>query len=155
MNSNSYPNTGDDDDRLSSEGVMAILDGTYSVKNGKEEWVNGLRKSTADGLIAMSDACVAQYGSDGGCSGWIVTSGTDSEHAAGVYSHANGYKVDLRNYNSGPMGTNPSQFIKNSGVFTKEPYQTSGYDTYTATIDGYQIRILDEGDHWDVRVKKP
>jgi hypothetical protein len=68
----------------------------------------GLRSATADGAVTLKGAC--------GCT-LTITGGTETGHAGGTYSHANGYKLD---------------FSKTSGL--------SSYVTNTFT------RIADRGD---------
>jgi hypothetical protein len=48
----------------------------------------GINQDTVSAAIALKDAC-------GGCE-ILITGGTESGHASGTYSHANGYKLDLK-----------------------------------------------------------
>ncbi|MGB0102034.1 MAG: hypothetical protein WBP61_17275 [Nocardioides sp.] len=91
---------------------------------------DGLRQASVDGAITLKNAS--------GCS-LMITGGTETGHAGGTYSHANGYKLD----------------------FSRTSCLTSWvHDTYTyigQRGDGAALYeaasgnvYADEGNHWDV-----
>lgn len=75
-----------------------------------------------------------------GC-GINITGGTEVGHAAGTYSHYNGYKVDVSR-NSCIDG-----YVK--GSFTYIGYRGDGYPQWQAASGNI---YCDEGSHWDILV---
>ncbi|KFA64635.1 hypothetical protein S40285_03961 [Stachybotrys chlorohalonatus IBT 40285] len=90
----------------------------------------GIRTATVQGAITLRSACACSL---------TITGGTETGHASGTYSHANGYKLD---------------FAKSSGI---DGYVTRTFTRIANRGDGYaqwQARsgniYCDEGNHWDV-----
>lgn len=71
-----------------------------------------------------------------------ITSGTEGTHAEGTYSHANGYKIDLR------MNDQLTNFIKNNYVYIG--VRNDGAPQYQNSRGAIYAK---ENDHWDVLVK--
>lgn len=93
--------------------------------------LNGLRPATISGILSLWNAC-------GQCD-LVITGGTESGHEVDTYSHANGYKIDLR----------PSTELNNAiynriatSCQTPPPANTN-----CSGIDGNVYRY--ENDHWD------
>jgi ABC-type branched-subunit amino acid transport system substrate-binding protein len=93
--------------------------------------LEGIRKSTIEAIITLKRASGADI---------VITGGTESDHASGTYSHANGYKVDLR-LNSTLNNYIETHFAKAGTV--------GGYPAYKASSGNLYVK---EGDHWDVTV---
>lgn len=93
----------------------------------------GIRLGITDEIIRLKRACNCNV---------IITSATGGEHESGLCSHANGYKVDLRNQREGASLTN---------------YITRNYQRLPNRNDGAQVYISPTGatyalesNHWDV-----
>ena len=89
---------------------------------------SGLKQSTMDTLLAMKNSS--------GASNITLTGGTEGGgiHSEGsTYTHVNGYKFDVRPDN-GKFDT----YMRSLGSST--------------TINGNQVNIINEGNHWDVQV---
>jgi len=95
--------------------------------------LSGVRQGVLSETIHVNQAC--------GC-GVTVTSGTDGVHAGGVFSHANGYKVDLRITSA------------------LDSYVTTNFRNIGTRGDGARLYVNPSGgalwaresDHWDVAV---
>ncbi|OKJ78383.1 peptidoglycan-binding protein [Streptomyces sp. CB02460] len=92
---------------------------------------DGLRATTANGAVALKQAV-------GGCT-LTITGGTETGHAAGTYSHANGYKLDFQR-----VACLTSHI---TGNFTHTGTRSDGAALYTAPSGNI---YADEGSHWDV-----
>jgi len=68
-----------------------------------------------------------------------ITGGTEVGHAAGTYSHWNGYKVDITKY------TCIGNYIHNS--FTRIANRGDGYPQWRSAAGNI---YCDEGTHWDI-----
>lgn len=99
--------------------------------------LSGILKSTVDGVKTIKNSCNCDV---------TITGGTEAGHAGGAYSHANGWKVDLRfntqldNYIYGKIGTSSTP-ITSSNIQNDKNYCGSDGNTYRK-----------EGDHWDIVV---
>ncbi len=90
----------------------------------------GIRQATIDGGITLRNAS--------GC-GLTITGGTETGHAGGTYSHANGYKLDFSRTScltSWVHGTYTYIGVRNDGA---PMYEAASGNVYA-----------DEGNHWDV-----
>lgn len=76
----------------------------------------GILSGTVDGVITLKNAS--------GSSSLIITGGTEVGHAAGTYSHTNGYKVDVRH------ATTLDNYIHSA--FTKIANRADGYPQWQA-----------------------
>ncbi len=75
-----------------------------------------------------------------------ITSGTEGSHNEGTYSHANGYKFDLR------MDDQLTNFIQNNYTRIQDRVEKDG--TKTPQYQNSRGAIYaKEGNHWDVLVK--
>jgi hypothetical protein len=90
----------------------------------------GIRQATIDGGITLKNAS--------GC-GLTITGGTETGHAGGTYSHANGYKLDFS------RTTCLTGWIH--GTYTYIGLRSDGAPMYEA---GSGNVYADEGNHWDV-----
>lgn len=99
----------------------------------------GIRQATIDEAKALS---FDLQNKGIGISYEQITSGTEGSHAEGTYSHANGYKIDLR------MNDQLTNFIKNN--YTYIGVRSDGAPQYQNSRGA--IYAL-ESDHWDVLVK--
>jgi hypothetical protein len=97
--------------RLQAAGISAVSSGGCTSPSGSTcTSYEGVREGTVNGAITLKSAC--------GCS-IVITGGTETGHASGTYSHANGYKFD---------------FQKNSGL---NNYVTSAFTRIANRGDGY------------------
>jgi hypothetical protein len=90
----------------------------------------GIRQATINGGITLKNAS--------GC-GLTITGGTETGHAGGTYSHANGYKLDFS------RTTCLTGWIH--GTYTYIGLRSDGAPMYEA---GSGNIYADEGNHWDV-----
>jgi hypothetical protein len=74
---------------------------------------------------------------------WL-TSGLEGQHAQGTYSHANGWKIDLRNTNQAVILRN---LIKDG---TKQGTRNNEGTTENVYKNNRGFCYAEEGDHWDV-----
>ncbi|KAF9261396.1 hypothetical protein L218DRAFT_495265 [Marasmius fiardii PR-910] len=75
--------------RLIPEGITASSSGGCTAKSNPTcTSYDGILSGTVDGVITLKHAS--------GVSSLVITGGTEVGHASGTYSHANGYKVDVR-----------------------------------------------------------
>jgi hypothetical protein len=91
----------------------------------------GMRNSTLDTLVAMKN--------NSGAKNLTLTGGTEGggiHNDNGVYTHVNGYKVDVA-----PGNAQFDTYMKSLGSST--------------TVNGNKVNILNEGDHWDIQVVPP
>jgi hypothetical protein len=90
----------------------------------------GLRQDSVDGAVTLKGAS--------GCA-LSITGGTETGHAAGTYSHANGYKLDFSHT------TCLTSWIH--GTYTYIGLRSDGAPMYEAASGNV---YADEGNHWDV-----
>lgn len=90
----------------------------------------GLRQASVDGAVTLAGAS--------GCA-LTITGGTETGHAGGTYSHANGYKLDFS------RTTCLTSWIH--GTYTYIGQRGDGAALYEA---GSGNVYADEGNHWDV-----
>ncbi len=90
----------------------------------------GLRQDTVDGAVTLRGAS--------GCA-LNITGGTEVGHAAGTYSHANGYKLDFT------RTTCLTGYVQ--GTFTYVGLRGDGAPQYQSAAGNV---YADEGNHWDV-----
>ncbi|MGW1513510.1 GH25 family lysozyme [Streptomyces sp. NPDC002394] len=105
--------------------------------------LEGVRARTIQGVIALKKASHCEI---------VITGGTESGHNAGPYSHAKGYKLDLRTRDEGRCVTN---WIKN----TQHKGAPRGKDArWYGTLNGVSAEFVYEvprngGVHWDITFK--
>ncbi|MFF0428368.1 peptidoglycan-binding protein [Streptomyces sp. NPDC004520] len=105
--------------------------------------LEGVRARTIQGVIALKKASRCTI---------VITGGTESGHSAGPYSHAKGYKLDLRTRDEGRCVTN---WIKN----TQHKGAPRGKDArWYGTLNGVSAEFVYEvprngGVHWDITFK--
>ncbi|KAI1161080.1 hypothetical protein F5B18DRAFT_464498 [Nemania serpens] len=117
--------------RLSAGGVGWTSSGGCSDKNNPScTSFDGVYSGTVDGTITLKRAC--------GCT-VTITGGTETGHAGGTYSHANGYKFDFAKVS----GLN--SYVTNT--FTRIADRSDGYPQWQASSGNI---YCDEGNHWDV-----
>ncbi|KAJ1327490.1 hypothetical protein MN608_06817 [Microdochium nivale] len=117
--------------RMTAAGITASSTGGCTDRtNSKCTSYDGLYSGTVDGAVTLKGAC--------GCS-LIVTGGTETGHAGGTYSHANGYKLDFR------KNTALDSYVKNS--FSRIADRSDGYEQWKSAAGNI---YCDEGNHWDV-----
>ncbi|CAE6452572.1 unnamed protein product [Rhizoctonia solani] len=117
--------------KLEAAGITASSTGGCTTKsNPKCTSYDGILSGTVDNLLTLKKAC--------GCT-ITITGGTEVGHASGTYSHANGYKVDIRH------ASGIDTYVKNS--FTKIGNRGDGYPQWKSAAGNI---YCDEGSHWDV-----
>ncbi|MFJ8541558.1 peptidoglycan-binding protein [Streptomyces sp. NPDC093586] len=105
--------------------------------------LDGVRARTVQGVIALKKASRCTV---------TITGGTESGHSNGTYSHAKGYKLDLRTRDEGRCVTN---WIKT----TQRKGKPRGNDPrWYGTLDGISAEYVYEtprngGIHWDITFK--
>lgn len=105
--------------------------GTVTLKSSAS--LEGVRPHVIAEVNRLSAVC--------GCN-IVITSGTDGSHAGGTYSHANGYKIDIR------TNDNPQLLEYVQRNMTPAGKWSDGTQLYSSGKATYAI----EGDHIDVRV---
>ncbi|MFY0406578.1 hypothetical protein [Solicola sp. PLA-1-18] len=90
----------------------------------------GLRQATVDGAVTLRNAS--------GCA-LNITGGTETGHAGGTYSHANGYKLDFS------LSTCLNSYV--TGTFTYIGTRSDGAAQYRSGSGNVYAK---EGNHWDV-----
>ena len=114
---------------LAGHNITLVSSGNCSdASNPKCTSLDGIKKSTLQGVIDLQEAAGTPL---------VMTGGTEAGHASGPYSHANGYKVDIR------PNTKLNNYITSN--FTKigpTKYQDSKGNTY----------YRHEPDHWDITI---
>ncbi|MEU3188174.1 hypothetical protein ABZ707_28855 [Streptomyces sp. NPDC006923] len=110
---------------------------TWSSSGGCSNWNRGtctsftnINKATVSGAIAFTRATGCRVN---------ITGGTEVGHAAGTYSHRNGYKVDMA------LTTCLNTYI--TGTFRYAGKRGDGARTYKSPAGNVYAR---EGSHWDV-----
>ncbi|KDQ14560.1 hypothetical protein BOTBODRAFT_345768 [Botryobasidium botryosum FD-172 SS1] len=117
--------------QLQAAGIYASSSGGCTAKSNPTcTSYDGILSGTVNGVITLKNAC--------GCA-ITVTGGTETGHASGTYSHANGYKVDLA------KATALNNYITNS--FTRIANRSDGYPQWQAASGNI---YCDEGNHWDI-----
>ncbi|KAG8778262.1 hypothetical protein FRC12_025075 [Ceratobasidium sp. 428] len=117
--------------KLSAAGITASSSGGCTSKSNPTcTSYDGILSGTVDNVITLKNAS--------GC-GIIITGGTETGHASGTYSHANGYKVDIRH------NTCIDNYVHNS--FSKIGNRGDGYPQWKSAAGNI---YCDEGSHWDV-----
>ncbi|KAF9456051.1 hypothetical protein BDZ94DRAFT_469989 [Collybia nuda] len=91
----------------------------------------GILSGTVDGVITLKSAS--------GSSSLVITGGTEVGHASGQFSHANGFKVDVRH------ATVVDNYIHNT--FTRIANRADGFPQWEAASGNI---YCDEGTHWDI-----
>lgn len=91
---------------------------------------DGLRQATVDGAVTLRRAS--------GCA-LVITGGTETGHASGTYSHANGYKLDFS------LSSCLTSYVQNT--FTYVGQRSDGAALYRSGAGNEYAR---EGSHWDV-----
>ncbi|WP_435596026.1 peptidoglycan-binding domain-containing protein [Streptomyces albogriseolus] len=105
--------------------------------------LDGVRARTIQGVIALKKASRCTI---------TITGGTESGHSNGTYSHAKGYKLDLRTRDEGRCVTN---WIKT----TQRKGKPRGNDPrWHGTLNGISAEYVYEtprqgGIHWDITFK--
>ncbi|KAG6915729.1 hypothetical protein DXG01_010251 [Tephrocybe rancida] len=97
--------------------TFPALPGTHNVRTVSTcTSYQGILSGTVDGVITLKQAS--------GSSSLVITGGTEVGHASGTYSHANGYKVDVRH------ATAVDNYIHNT--FTRIANRGDGYPQWQA-----------------------
>ncbi|KAI1817472.1 hypothetical protein GGS20DRAFT_10359 [Poronia punctata] len=116
---------------LKSGGVGWTSSGGCSNKNTPTcTSFDGIYSGTVNGAVTLKSACACTV---------TITGGTETGHASGTYSHANGYKLDI--------GKNSALNSYVTSAFTKIANRGDGYPQWQAASGNI---YCDEGNHWDV-----
>ena len=117
--------------RLTAAGISSYSSGGCTDKtNPPCTSYAGVLSGTVDGAITLKGAC--------GCA-LVITGGTETGHAGGMYSHGNGYKFDFR------KNTALDNYVKSA--FTRIANRGDGYPQWQSAAGNI---YCDEGNHWDV-----
>ncbi|KAF5348162.1 hypothetical protein D9756_010750 [Leucocoprinus leucothites] len=118
--------------RLIPNGITASSSGGCTTRSNPTcTSYEGILSGTVDGVITLKKAS--------GASSLVITGGTEVGHASGTFSHANGYKVDVRH------STTLDNYIKSA--FTKIANRGDGFPQWQAASGNI---YCDEGTHWDI-----
>ncbi|KAK7025564.1 hypothetical protein VNI00_015917 [Paramarasmius palmivorus] len=119
--------------RLKPQGITASSSGGCTTKsNSRCTSYEGILSGTIDGVITLKKAA--------GVSSLVITGGTEVGHStSGTFSHANGYKVDVRH------SAQLDNYIKST--FTKIANRGDGFPQWRAASGNL---YCDEGSHWDI-----
>lgn len=122
---------------LTQEAAIVQLDRAGVLINGPLN-LAGIKQSTIEEVIDLKEECNCEV---------MITSATGGQHAQGEYSHANGYKVDLR------LNEKLNSYIEGSGNFQMIGTRSDGALLYrrNGTLSSSVI-YAKESDHWDVQV---
>lgn len=116
---------------LRNAGIAVSSSGNCSNRNNPScTSLDQIRAATINGIIAFKQ--------HSGCA-VTITGGTETGHASGTYSHANGYKVDISHT------TCVTNYIHSH--FTYKGLRGDGAPMYD---DASGNRYADEGSHWDI-----
>lgn len=116
----------------SSVGTISMIEEAgVGIKEGAT--LERVRQQTLLEIINLKNECDCEI---------VITSGTDGQHEPGQYSHANGYKVDLRTVVS------LNDYLQENFEIVDE--RTGGVLVYKNPESGALYAL--EGDHWDVLV---
>lgn len=108
--------------------------------------LDGLKPKTVNEIIMLKTESKCPSGST------YITSGTESGHAAGTYSHETGYKVDLRlndcltNYIETSYTKLPNKRSDGADMYVNSRGQCYAYES-SQIVNGKQYYA-----HWDVKV---
>ncbi|ESK82858.1 hypothetical protein Moror_12223 [Moniliophthora roreri MCA 2997] len=117
--------------RLKPQGITYASSGNCKEKsNPRCTSYEGILSGTVDGVITLKKAA--------GVSSLVITGGTEVGHASGTYSHANGYKLDVRH------SAGLDKYIKST--FTRIGNR-DGFPQWKAKSGN---TYCDEGTHWDI-----
>ncbi|KAF7782099.1 hypothetical protein Agabi119p4_1475 [Agaricus bisporus var. burnettii] len=118
--------------RLIPNGITASSSGGCTTQSNPTcTSYSGILDTTVAGVITLKQAA--------GVSSLVITGGTEVGHASGTFSHANGFKVDVRH------STGLDNYIK--GTFTRIANRGDGFPQWEA---GSGNIYCDEGNHWDI-----
>ena len=117
---------------LNANDITVVSSGSCSDKsNSKCTSLDGIKDNTIDRLVQLQDAVGVPL---------VLTGGTEAGHADGQYSHANGYKVDIRPTKAlNDYITNPDNGFTKIG---NNKYKDSNGNTYWRHPP----------DHWDITI---
>lgn len=113
--------------RLIPNGITASSTGGCTDKNNPTcTSYDGILDSTVNGVITFKKAA--------GVSSLVITGGTEVGHASGTFSHANGYKVDVRH------STGIDNYVKSA--FTRIADRSDGFPQWEAASGNiYCVRL--------------
>lgn len=120
---------------LRNAGIAVSSSGNCSTRSNPHcTSLDQIRATTINGIIAFKRSS--------GCA-ITITGGTETGHAAGTFSHANGYKVDIAHT------TCVTNYIHSH--FTNKGLRGDGAPLYD---DAHGNPYADEGSHWDITYLK-
>lgn len=105
--------------------------GCIGPKNTGCTSLEGIQQDTLDHIVSVGQACNCAV---------TVTGGTEDGHAAGTFSHGNGFKIDLRLTDE--LNTYLMENLRRAG-------KRGSHDRY---VDACGNEYVLEGDHWDIAV---
>lgn len=123
---------------LTAAGIKTHSSGNCSDQNNRRcTSLEGIRQCTIDGIIAFKKSSNCDI---------VVTAGTEIGHAPGLYSHANGYKLDIR------ITQNVTDFIQTHFTFIGQRSfdQAAQYDDGKGNIYAQELHPGGRNDHWDI-----
>jgi len=130
--------------RLSDEDARNILMSngiTINKTISEGTSLEGIQPSAMNGALGLKSGCNCDL---------VITGGTEAGHKPGIYSHANGYKLDFR------PNSALNKYIQDN--FRYVGLTNNGERQYrdTAPNGGFYVREKNAkgGDHWDVKFEK-
>ena len=132
--------------RLTDVDARKALAPGVTVKDGAS--LEGINQSTIDEANALQRQCNCQV---------VITEGTGGTHETGLFSHGNGYKVDIRSKtDSGSPSGVTKAILDPNGDFKYVRSRSNGDPVYQNTKTGAEYALEERGtkdEHWDVLVK--
>lgn len=127
---------------VSESNARLMLNGFgITVNDPNRTSLEGIQATTLYGLVQEKNAMKIDS--------LVLTGGTEAGHAAGTYSHANGYKVDIgKNSNATNWSTIKDYFESRRG----RPLNLG--DSFTVPGDGYNMTVYyhtGTGEHFDLK----
>lgn len=117
---------------LNENGITIHSSGNCRDRNNRRcTSVEGIRQGTVDGLVAFRNAVGVDL---------VMTGGTEVGHEPGVFSHGNGYKVDVS------LNPTVNQYIENTFEHVGQR-SSDGAELYR---DPNGNEFAREGNHWDI-----
>lgn len=98
--------------------------------------LEGVNEWTLNSMIAMAQTGIPMH----------ITSVTEGQHAAGTYSHANGYKWDM-------TAIDPKYFADRPNQFEKIATRSDSSATYRDKVTGAECSLEIKVPHWDCSVR--
>ncbi len=123
-------------ERLSDSDARKILsEAGIGIKPGAS--LEGVQKHTLDAIIQQKELCQCEV---------VITAATDGKHKEGVYSHGNGYKLDIRTRDEGAKFL---EYVTSNLTYSESESWRDGTKVY---LDSCGNEYAVESDHIDAAI---